>query len=138
VSSSRYAGLTGPAACSAERFRSSCPGGREDDVGGGGWICSPCGVDGKWTHASARSEPAADELAVEQQRGSRASLGFGPMTLSDEWAVRDSDGRDVEHRAEVESEAGPAWMVSAGGVDKKDVKRLGKRADSGLQQLALA
>jgi hypothetical protein len=95
-------------------------------------------VDGKWACASARSEPAADELVVEQQRGSGASFIFGPMTLGDEWAVRDADGRGVEHRAEVESEAGSAWMVSAGGVDKEDARRLGKCADSGLEQLALA
>jgi hypothetical protein len=65
-------------------------------------------VGGKWTRASARSEPAADELALEQQRGSSASFVFGPVTFGDEWAVRDADGRDVEHRAEVESEAGSA------------------------------
>jgi hypothetical protein len=95
-------------------------------------------VDGKWTHASARSEPAADELAIEQQRGSGASFVFGPVTLGDEWAVRDADGRDVEHRSQVESEAGSAWMVSTGGVDQEDVRRLAKCADSGLEQLALA
>jgi hypothetical protein len=58
--------------------------------------------------------------------------------MGDKWAVRDADGRNVEHRAEVESEAGSAWMVSAGGVNQEDVRRLGKRANSGLQQLTLA
>jgi hypothetical protein len=95
-------------------------------------------MDGHWTCACARSEPVADELILEQQRASGTALGWGPFAMGDKWAVRDADSRDVEHRAEVESEAGSAWMVSTGGVDKEDVRRLGKCADSGLQQLALA
>jgi hypothetical protein len=85
-----------------------------------------------------RSDPVADPLVLDQQRGSGASFVFGPVALGDEWAVRDADSRDVENRTEVQSEAGSAWMVSTGGVDQEDVGRLGKCADSGRQQLAVA
>jgi hypothetical protein len=59
----------------------------------------------------------ADELALEQQRASGTALVWGPFAFGDKRPVGDADGRDVEHRAKVEGEAGSARMVSAGGVD---------------------
>lgn len=95
-------------------------------------------MDGERACAHACSDPVANELVLGEERAAGAALVRRPFAVGDEWAVRDAHGGNVENRAEVESEAGSAWMVSTGGVDKEDVRRLGKCADSGLQQLALA
>ena len=82
-------------------------------------------MDGQWTRARAGSQPVADELALEQERAAGAALVCRPLAFGLERAVGDADGRDVEHRAEVEGQAGAARVVAAGGVDQEDVRRLG-------------
>jgi len=52
--------------------------------------------------------------------------------------VGDADGRDVEHRAEVEGQPGAARVVAAGGVDEKEIRRLGKCTDGSFEQRAFA
>jgi len=74
-------------------------------------------MDGERPRARPRSQPIADELAVEQERAAGAALVFQPLTFGLERAVGDADCWYVEHSAEVEREAGAAGMVSAGGVD---------------------
>jgi hypothetical protein len=52
--------------------------------------------------------------------------------------VGDTDRRDIQQRAEVEREAGAAWVVAAGGVDEQDVRRSREPAHRRLQQGPLA
>jgi hypothetical protein len=52
--------------------------------------------------------------------------------------VGDPYGWEIQDSTELESEAGSAWVVSAGGVDEEDVRRFRESADSGLEQGSFA
>ena len=61
-----------------------------------------------------------------------------PITFGDEWPVCDTDGRDTNDCAELESQAGSAWMVATSRVDEEQVRRLRQRANGCFQECALA
>lgn len=48
--------------------------------------------------------PGPHDLPVQQQRARRAPFGGGPAALGEQSAMGDTDGRDVEHRAELYGE----------------------------------
>jgi hypothetical protein len=52
--------------------------------------------------------------------------------------VGDADRRDVQHRTEVEGEAGSAGMVSAGCVDQQHIRRSREGSHGGFEQWSLS
>jgi hypothetical protein len=95
-------------------------------------------VDGQRARACAGAQPVADELALEEERAAGAWFVHGPLALGDEWAVRDADRWEVQHRAEVEGEAGAAGVVSGGGVDQEDIRLRGEGSHGGFEQSSLS
>jgi hypothetical protein len=95
-------------------------------------------VHGQWARTGARSDPIANELIIEQQRASGAAFVCRPLAFSYERAVGGPYGWEIQDCTEVESEAGSAWVVSAGGVDKEDVRRFRESADNGFEQGSFA
>ena len=130
--------LASSAARSSQWFGRAGAAGREDDGRRGVGIRPPSRVDGEGTPARPRPQPEADEFAAEQERIASAALIGRPIALGDERAVRDADGRELEHGAELECEACSARMVAAGRVDQQYVRRLRQRANRGFQECALA
>src|SRR6266536_5095114 len=70
------------------------------------------------------------------QRAAGAALVWRPVALCHERPVRDANSCEIEHRAEVDGKAGAAWMVTAGGIDENNVRRLRKRPNCRLEQRA--
>src|SRR5919108_5800337 len=95
-------------------------------------------MDGEWARACSRSQPVADELALEMQRAAGPSFVCRPLALGDERAVGDADRREVEHRAEVEGEARAARVVAARGVDQEHIGRLRECAHCRFEESAFA
>jgi len=95
-------------------------------------------MDCERTRALPCPDPVADELSFEQQRASGTTFVFRPLGFGGEWAVRNAHGREVQHSAEVEGQAGSARVVAAGGVDQEHVRRLRQCAYRGFEQGALA
>jgi hypothetical protein len=52
--------------------------------------------------------------------------------------VRHSDRWDSQHRSQVQSQPGPAWVIAPGGVDEQHIKWLTHRPDCGLEKRTLA
>ena len=96
-------------------------------------------MDGQRACASPRPQPVADEFIAEPERTAGAALLGRPLALGDERAVGDADGRELEHRAELEREACSARrMVAPGRVDQKHVRQLWQGANGGFKECALA
>jgi hypothetical protein len=88
--------------------------------------------------AGARAQPVADELVIEQQRTAGAALVGRPFAVREEWAMCDTDRREIEDRAEMDGYAGAARVVAAARVDEEHVRDLAQRPDSRLEQPAFA
>jgi hypothetical protein len=91
-------------------------------------------VDGHWACAGPRPQPVADEFTAEPERTAGAALLGRPLALGDERAVGDADGRELEHRAELEREACSAGMVAPGRVDQKHVRQFWQGANGGFKE----
>ncbi len=52
--------------------------------------------------------------------------------------MRHSDRWDSQHRSQVQSQPGPAWVIAPGGVDEQHIKWLAQRPDGGLEKRTLA
>jgi hypothetical protein len=83
-------------------------------------------------------QPVTDKLVTKEERCASAALVDRPLTLGQERAVRDADGRELKHRAELEREAGSARMVATGRVGQEHVRRLLQGANGGFQERAFA
>jgi hypothetical protein len=108
-----------------------------DQPGGRLGIGAPTGMNRKRTHSASRSQPIADDLVVVQERTRLLPLVTWPRSLCEQRAVRDTDGREVEDRAEVKGQSGPTRMVSTGGVDEQALGRLRKSPHRLFEQRAL-
>jgi hypothetical protein len=80
------------------------------------------------TDASHRPQPETDDLAIEHQRACCPCSVFWWLTGGGERAVRDTDGRKIEHCAKMESQPGPSRVVAPGRVYQQDVRGLGQTA----------
>jgi uncharacterized protein (TIGR03083 family) len=89
----------------------------------GGDVGAPGRVHRDRAGSATGPHPRSDDVAIEHQRRPRARPVGGLFTRRPERTVRDAHTRDVEHRAEVEREAGPAGMVTAGRVGQEHVGR---------------
>jgi hypothetical protein len=93
-------------------------------------------MDGQGTRAATRAQPVADVLTFHGERTRCATLVWRPLALGHEQSVRDSDRRDVQHRAEVQCEARAARVVATGCVDEQDVRQLAESSDRSLEEWA--
>lgn len=80
-----------------------------------------------------RPQPEADNVILERQRACGPCVIFRQLTGGDQRAVRDPDGRQIEHRTQVESQPSASWVVSSGRVHEKYVWGLGQTAYGPLE-----
>ena len=62
-----------------------------------------------------------------------AAGGLGPVAARDEWTVCHADGRKIEERSEVKSQASAPGMIAAGGIDQQDLGAGRETADRGFE-----
>src|SRR5829696_9814918 len=95
-------------------------------------------MDRDWPGAWAGSQPARDDVAVDQERCGIATRVAGLRSFAEERSVGNADRRDIQHKAEVEGEAGTPWVVAAGRVEEQHARALGERLHGALEAPALA
>jgi hypothetical protein len=95
-------------------------------------------VDDQGPRAQARAEQARDLCPLEQERARRPAIGPGLRADCQERPVGHADAREIEHRTEVDGEAGTTGVVASGGVRDDDLGLPGQRPNCRLQQSALA
>jgi hypothetical protein len=83
-------------------------------------------------------DTVADDLGTEAQRPLRPPRWRGLLAYGEQRLIRDAGGRQVDDCAQVQCEAGAAWVVTPGRSDQEDVGTACELRHDALQDGALA
>jgi hypothetical protein len=101
-------------------------------------IRSPGRMYGDWAPAEHGSHPEADHLTSNSEGAYRPSLVVRPLAVRKKAAMRDADSWYIQDGAEFQSQARPARVVPASGVNEQHIRDSRERAHRRLKQRALA
>ena len=99
---------------------------------------APGGVRDDGLRALARPQAVRDHLASEMERCFRHPRGSGLVAGREQRVVGHAHRGEVQHRFEVERQAGATWMIPAGGGDEEDVGTAPKSSNHAFEDRPLA
>ena len=92
-------------------------------------IAAPGGMSDDRSYSGPGPDPSAHLGPVEQERARRCRCRSRLGPCRQQRPMGHTHRRHIEHRAEVERESGPSWMVPSGCVDQEDIEPHTERPD---------